>query len=536
MNGTDCDPARGKPGAPPDATAGLSDAQIRSRLLRSALSNYATLLVRLAAGVWLTRILFMNLSRVEYGFWSLLWSIFGYALLLDLGFGVAMVKYASQSAIERDWEGLGRRLNTVLAISAAMGAAIALATLAAAPLLSALARFEGPASDLHRFQAVFLLFGVGTALVFPLGVFAEVLTGLGRIPLRNAILAASSLAQFALLAAIVRRHLGLEAMAVATFGVNLATNVAMAAAARRLIPGFRFGWRTLDRGMLRATLSFSLFAHAITLAGLVALRSDQIVIGALLGVALVAPYQVVWRLADMFRQLSIEALEAVGPVAAALFQSRDRSRLHRTVTDADRVVAATATLLYLPLVVYLHPLLLAWLDLDDPQAWQSGILLLSAAYLSAVFKGTASRVLLMCQRERVLAAATLAEAALNLGASVTLCLYTSLGIVGVALGTFAPALLLSVAVYLPLSCRFSSTPPRAWLDRTLRGPLIAALVALPVYAACRAFGPTGSLALLAVNALPGLAAFSAAFLRFGLRPDERAAVWQRLAGAWAPAR
>ena len=36
----------------------------------------------------LVRIMFLGISNEEYGFWALLWTIFGYSLLLDFGYPV----------------------------------------------------------------------------------------------------------------------------------------------------------------------------------------------------------------------------------------------------------------------------------------------------------------------------------------------------------------------------------------------------------------------------------------------------------------
>ncbi|MCK4955996.1 MAG: hypothetical protein KAS49_00060, partial [Candidatus Cloacimonetes bacterium] len=67
----------------------MTDTGLRKTMIVNTTSNYGKLILSIIVIVFLTRILFMGLSREEYGIWALLWSIFGYSLLLDFGFGAA---------------------------------------------------------------------------------------------------------------------------------------------------------------------------------------------------------------------------------------------------------------------------------------------------------------------------------------------------------------------------------------------------------------------------------------------------------------
>ena len=68
---------------------------LRKRIIVNTASNYGKMLIGIFVTIFLTRILFLGLSREEYGFWALLWSIFGCSLLVDFGFGTAVQKHTS---------------------------------------------------------------------------------------------------------------------------------------------------------------------------------------------------------------------------------------------------------------------------------------------------------------------------------------------------------------------------------------------------------------------------------------------------------
>jgi O-antigen/teichoic acid export membrane protein len=513
------------------ADGSLAPDEIRSRLTRSGLSSYGILVLRLLVALLLTRILFLNLSRLDYGFWALLWSVFSYAMILDLGFGLAMAKHASQASVRGNWNEFNHRFNTVFFSSCLLASLIAMASLICVPFVPQLLRLETSGSEGVAYQIAFLIFGLGTAISFPLGVFGEVLRGLNQIPLRNNIQTAGLLTNFALLSSIVHWELGLPYMATASVAVTLAANVVVASRAKRLVPGFRLSWRLFDRSLLRSTLSFSILAYVATVSMLIMLRSDQLVISAFLSVALVASYQVVWRLSFFFNQLSVQMLAALGPVASVLFEAREQDKLRDTLLGSGRVVSGIATFMFPPLVIYLEPLLKAWLKLEDPDAALCGALLLTAAYFSVVFKSTTVQVMLMCKRERTLAATTLAEATLNLALSIALCTLMDLGIVGVALGTLIPCAALSLFVYFPMTCQLASLSPRAVVRRTMAGNLIPGLLAATTYYVFRSLSPPQDLVEIIVNALPGAVIFFVSFFYSGLDAGERRALRRRFSRA-----
>lgn len=62
------------------------------QLIKLTASNYLATVIKFIVMIYLTREMFLQLPKESYGFWALLWSIFGYSVLLDLGFGVALQK------------------------------------------------------------------------------------------------------------------------------------------------------------------------------------------------------------------------------------------------------------------------------------------------------------------------------------------------------------------------------------------------------------------------------------------------------------
>lgn len=481
----------------------------------STLSNYLLLGLRMFTMLWLTRELFLGLSPTDYGFWALLWSIFGYTLLLDFGFGTAVQKWSGQTLADGNWDRLRSLLLTLGLCYAGMGLLIAALSLLGAWLLP----HWLTSADVGTYQRVLALFGLGTGLIFPTGMAAELLRGLGKIPLRNGIQAFTLLLQSGLTLLVLRLAPDLIWLTAVTLGCTLLGNLLMLRAALRLLPGG--SWRP-EPTLVREVAGFSLPAWIITLSNLVIFRSDQIVIGATLGLGAIAGYQIAVRLADLYRQLTTQAHDALGPLAARAYHQGDRNLIRQMLLETNRRVTLLALLLALPLLWLLPELLTLWLGIIDPAVALCARLLLLSMAVQVSLRSTTTQILLMCQRERALMWGAIAEAGLNLGLSLLLA--PRLGVLGVALGTLIPNLLLALAFNLPLACRASGLKLSEYLRETLwpplRGALTALVVSAPLMTLCGQL-PLPPLLRLLLSGLICLSISLVALGRLGLTPAER---------------
>ena len=63
----------------------MTTQDVTRNIWRNSISNYVSMAIRMAVGLLMFRMLYQGLSREEFGFWALLWSVFGYGILLDFG-------------------------------------------------------------------------------------------------------------------------------------------------------------------------------------------------------------------------------------------------------------------------------------------------------------------------------------------------------------------------------------------------------------------------------------------------------------------
>lgn len=436
---------------------------LRKRMLINTVSNYGKMIIGIFVTIFLTRILFLGLTREEYGFWALLWSIFGYSLLLDFGFGTAVQKHTSECSVSKDWDKYNRVVSTVFFNYVAFAALIAIFALVLSFHIGSI--FGIDQANEAYFRKVLILFGIGSAVCFPFGFFTEILRGLQKMHTRNIIQICFIVLNFVGMALMIHFKLNLNGMVFVALGTNLASSLTMMYVVRKLIPTFKLSLKHYDRSLLRTVMGFSLYAYLITFTNLIILKTDQLVISIFGSVALVAVYQISIRLTDTYQKFSGQFLDNLGPVSAALFASGNKSKMAEVMLQSNRLMGIISSLLLVPLVVYIKPLLNIWLELDHTAGMICALILIVSMYILLFFRSSSVYVLLMANEHKVLAVVAVIEALANLGLSILLLrLMPGLlapynipdaAIIGVALGTMIPNVLLAFTFNVPKACRFA---------------------------------------------------------------------------------
>lgn len=450
-----------------------TDRELKKLILKNTAAGYALTFTSFVTAIFITRILYTELGNVAYGFWALLWSVFSYSILLDFGFGISVQKYTSEVTVTDNFEQYNRLLNTVLGSYALMSLIIVGVTVIVQFFLGSIFRFpEG--TDIAYYRKVFILFGLGTALVFPTGAFAEVLRGLKKIYLFNFISIANRLAQFAGIYLIFKLDKGLMTLAVFTLGLNLATNAVMGITILHLLPQVKIGRRWFELSRLKEVCSFSLFAYLIICSNIVIYQTAHIVVGFMLGMYAVAIYHVGTRISGIMVQLATRFQDNLLPIAASLYKANEHQRLQQILIRSNRLIAFIAFILFITLTALAEPILYVWLKVVDRDAVLIAYIMNTALFLDILFKSGSAKVLLMAGNHKFLTVVSLSESVANLVCSIIfirLC-----GVIGVALGALLPGIVVTLFVILPVASKFSRIKISTYL-RKIYFPL--AMISLP---------------------------------------------------------
>jgi O-antigen/teichoic acid export membrane protein len=201
-------------------------------------------------------------------------------------------------------------------------------------------------------------------------------------------------------------------------------------------------------------MGFSIAAYLITFSNLLMAKSDQAVLGFTLGVGVIAAYQAGYKVAEMLNLFTIQLQDALSPAAAHMNASGDSAGLRELLLKTSKLTFLITTPLYGLCAVYLEPLiqLLTGLESIDRDTVIVGQILLFAVFSSQLTNSCAKRILMMCGYEKKLLGLSLLDGLANLGISIALAF--SFGMVGVALGTLIPTVLVGWLLVLPMALRY----------------------------------------------------------------------------------
>jgi O-antigen/teichoic acid export membrane protein len=429
-------------------------------LMRNTFTNYLLLAMYLISAVFMARLLLLGLGRSGYGFWTLLWAVFGYSLLLDFGFGKTVVKYTAEYQSDGDIDRFSEIITTVVACYLVMAVLIVAAGAVLTYNMHLIFQVkdlvnEKGVLDIKYYKVCFMIFAIGVSLVFPSGVIPEILVGFKRFDLKNYVQIGNIICN--LFGVWLLLHLGYSLLALTIFIslLNIFTNVVMGVFVYFLVPKLRISPRRFKLARIKEIADFSFFAYVLTMATLVIYRTDRIVLGVMSGVAAITIYQVGTRISELMKISSIQFQYNISPVTADLFKSGETDRLNALMLKSTRISAFICGCAFIVCFISAPQILKIWLKEINPDAIMIARIMLVAALFEVLFKSVAEGYILMINKHRVIAIVTVIEAVLNLSLSVTF--VYMYGVVGVAWGTLIPGVLLCTFVIFPLFARYSGT-------------------------------------------------------------------------------
>ena len=502
--------------------AGVEDVRIWGRsfslfdvFARNISMDYCALGLEMIVGVVMLPFNIAHLGQSAYGLWVLAASITMYFSMLDLGYGVAQVKFAAQYRARRDHRSLNEIVSTLFFFFTLVGlAAMAVGTLLAFNLETL---FNITPDQAVIGRKVLLIITAYVAIGFPFSVFGGVVNGFQRHFMNGSIAIVTTITVALVNAAVLLAGYGLVELVAATTIIRLLAYIGYRLNAYRAYPGLRIRPSLVKLSRLREVTGFSAFILLIDIANKVNYSTDTIVIGAFMGTVAIAIWAVSQRLITTVQNLTSQLAGSLFPIIVDFATLGDGERLRRVFVQGTRVTLAMVLPMVVGLVMLAEPLVQAWVG-PNFQGSVAIIYALALAVTMRVGTSTASMLLKGAGRHRLVAVANLTMALANLILSIVLVRW--LGLMGVALGTLIPIVLGAGAVIFPAACRRVDMPVHSAFAQAVWPALWpVALMALMLAATRNVFG--ANLFYIALQSLAAGLVYALIFLLFAIRREER---------------
>jgi len=417
--------------------------QVKKTVIKNTLTTYVRMVVRMGLGLVTFRLLYQGLTPEEFGFWSLLWAVFGYGILLDFGFGYSAQKRVAELSAQQNWAELSRVLSTIFFFYC-IGATVAvgLGAIFSGPLID---MFKVSVDHREEYRRIMLVFLGGIGVGFPFGIFPEILQGQQRASVLNNIVIVGAILNFAVIAGAVLYHWGMMILVLLSLLSFLLPYFVSAWVSLRHMPEVKLRPSLFCMKAIVETSRFSLYAYANTLGNMLRNKTDQPVISTILGVAQVTPYQAGGKVGEMFSMLTWQISGVLAPTAAHLHAKGDATALREMLLNGMRYSILAATPLYIVTAAYTDGVarILTGKDPSAPVIWV-GELMLFWYYSLVVTHYVFKNMFMMAGQEKRMMIQGVSETVINLTLSIGLTFWlrhafgVQWGILGVAIGSVVP--------------------------------------------------------------------------------------------------
>jgi len=377
---------------------------------KNTMTNYLIMLIRMFQGLLVTRWMLIYLGDSGYGLWMLLWTFFGYALLVDFGAGIAGQKYTSLELFRRDIKHYNSIISMIFTFHLLMAFLIVAGTFIASFHLEYLFKVHDPV-ELAYCRKCFLVFSLSTAVIFPFGVLYEVLVGLHKIYVNNYILAVGRICE--LFGFLIILKTGGRLFEIICFDVVILMleRIAVWFFAIRLIPGFRIRLHLFDRQVFREVFSFSSGTYFISLAKLLRVQTRNPIISKYCGLDSVGIFNLSGRLSDLCNQAIGQYNVNVRPVTAHLFHRGKIRMLRDFIVKSMQWNMFMCCLIIIPAIFLRDEATTALFKKEvTPLIHDLSLLSLLGAGSWLVATQIPSSVLLMCEKHHFMAWTSMIEA------------------------------------------------------------------------------------------------------------------------------
>ncbi len=377
---------------------------------KNTATNYLVILVRTFQGLLVTRWLVGYLGDSGYGLWTLLWTFFGYALLMDFGVGIAGQKYTSHELFKRDIRHYNSIISMIFTFHSLMALLIVLGVFIASFFLEKLFNVHDP-EQLAYCRKCFFMFSLGSAAIFPLCLFSEIMVGLHKIYFKNYIDTVFRICELIGFMIILKLGGGLFGMIVFVVVLMALERSFTGFCVSRFIPGFRLRFYLFDRQVFHEVFGFSSGTYFVSMARLLRSQTRNPIISKYCGLGSVGILQISSRLSDLCNQAISQYNANVRPVTAQLFH-RGRFRMLRDfIVKSMQWNMFMCCLFIIPAIMLRDEAIFALFKKEvTPLIHTLSLLSLLSTFVWITITQIPSSVLLMCEKHHLHAWTSMAEA------------------------------------------------------------------------------------------------------------------------------
>lgn len=446
-----------------------------SRLFRNIASSWFGLLVNIVVSFFLAPFVVHGLGNTYYGIWAITLQFTGYLYLLDFGVRDSVIRYTAKYAAQSQPGKLNRVLTTALIIYTPIFFLCVLAALLVSWRFPYWFNIDSHLASTT--QIVVFLVGLTIAQTFIFNVFKGIIQGLHRFDVVN--LFGIGVAFVRALLIVVALKFGYGIIALSAIQVTIAvvsglyTTVVAIFLLKRAGMEFRLvrmPWRRF-RALARKVFGYSYYVFINNIGQKVVQVSDAVIIGIFLPVAMVTFYAIAGSLVGYLRSLAIATAQVFSPLTSHYAALKDTKKIHQALIQGSKLSIFVSLPVIVAYSIMGREFIGLWMGAEYMKLAGDVLAILAVIYIFSSPHFVISGVLHGLSQHRKLAYMRIAEATIKLALSIIL--VKQIGLVGVALGTAIPHVIMAAIILPIMVTRAVQMPLYKYFFESYMGPFLA---------------------------------------------------------------
>jgi O-antigen/teichoic acid export membrane protein len=286
------------------------------KIIRNTIYNSTGFISLVLVNLLLTPYILSKLGSQRFAIWSLIFVVTMYLSFLDFGITGSFAKYIAEYHAKKDSFSVNAVINCGLLFFLGYTLLIVLAVFLFRNTIAAILKI--PPSLKHEFLFTLVWITVIFAIFNGLRIFRETLFGIQRMDVLNKITVTSSIFYAAGVFFFLRNNWGIRGLVI-SYAVQctliILGNIYFS---RKFLPALKIGFTFIRKEIFRKLFGFGIKMQICSLAALVHLQTDKIILSYFLGLNFVTFYELGQKAASAVKMIPALLLSALVPAISEL--------------------------------------------------------------------------------------------------------------------------------------------------------------------------------------------------------------------------
>jgi len=439
------------------------------KIFRGSILNVSSLLINLCILLFLMPFIIETLGDRMYGLWALASALMGYYLILDLGISQAVNRFIAKAVGGKNEKQISKIISNSIYIFSILGAIVFVISI----ILLFVCHLLIPADLLTIAKVLILVIGLNVAFSLPLRTYHGILSANLDFDFLSLSEIIKTLIRTFLIYMFLISGYGIIAMAIINFIFDILYFVVLYIFTRVRYPQFRFNKALIEKKEIKKLIDFSKYVFFGNLGDLFRYKMGQFLIGIYLGLSSVTIYTIAQRIIEYFTEIIIRVLSVITPLFSQYFGAKDYKNLKEKYVTSLRLLSLISLFITANLIIFGERFIEIWVG---PEYSFSYVILAILAFSTGIslITSPSNGVLKSINKHKYYTYINSLEALFNF--IIVLSIIRDYGLLGVAIGTSIPLIILKVFVLPVITCRLIKLN----LGEMLR-PVLASIVKMIVF-------------------------------------------------------